>query len=173
MTNALPRNVILAGFMGSGKTTVGKLLAARLGWQFVDTDELIERRAGRAVAEIFRAQGEAAFRQWESEVAEGLATMERCVIATGGGFMLRPENRAAAEAAGMVVFLMASPEEIWHRVRGGAGRPLLEGEDPRRRIRELLDQRQAAYQALPICIDTDRRTPEAVAEAIWARLVSG
>lgn len=164
------QNIILAGFMGSGKSTVGRILARHLGWKFCDTDKMIERQAGLSVAEIFEALGEPAFRDMESELAERLAIMRRCVIATGGGFLVRPQNREAAARAGDVFLLMASPERIWHRVGRSGHRPLLKTADPMSRIRELLKEREAAYAAIPNRVETDDLTPEAVAGEILNRL---
>jgi shikimate kinase len=116
--------------MGSGKTTVGRILAKRLGWTFLDTDRQIQNESGMTIAEIFSERGEERFRELESEVAAGLAGLSGRVIATGGGFMLRSENLRRALEAGRVFFLVASAEEIWHRVRRKRNRPLLEVDDP-------------------------------------------
>jgi shikimate kinase len=165
------RNLILAGFMGSGKTTIGRILARNLGWGFMDTDREIEARAGKRVAKIFEEQGEEAFRDMETELAGRLVEFERQVIATGGGFLLRPENRAACARAGTVVLLVATPEQIWHRVRRSRHRPLLMTEDPESRIRELLAQREAAYAAIPIQVETGGKTPYSIAEAVLKAII--
>lgn len=164
------QNIILAGFMGSGKSTVGRILARTLGWKFCDTDQLIEKQAGLTVAQIFEALGEASFREMESELAERLEQMRNHVIATGGGFMLRPLNREAALRAGEVFLLMATPDQIWHRVGRSGQRPLLKSADPKRRIEELLKERDAAYSAIPNRVETGGRTPQQVAEEILGRL---
>lgn len=161
-----PRVLVLCGFMGSGKSTVGRLLASRLGWDFLDTDERIEAREGRTIPEIFERDGEAAFRDLETAVARELASLRRTVVATGGGFVLRPENREAAALAGPLVHLEASPERVWERVRNETHRPLLRSPDPRDRIRELLAARASAYGAIPYRIRTDDRTPEEIADRI-------
>ncbi|RMF77840.1 MAG: shikimate kinase [Nitrospirae bacterium] len=160
------RNLVLVGFMGAGKTTVGRLLAARLGWPVVDTDELIEARAGKRIAEIFAAEGEAAFRDLESAVAAELAGLRRTVITTGGGIVERPENRAALRAAGEVVYLRARPETLYGRVRGSRHRPLLQVADPEARIRELLARRAPLYEEADRIVDTDGLSLEAVVERI-------
>jgi len=167
---ATARNIILAGFMGSGKTTVGKILAQRLGWKFLDTDRLIEERSGAPVAEIFKQYGEAAFRDMETSLARELALFENCVIATGGGFMVRPENRDSAAKGGEIILLVASPMEIWHRVGQSRHRPLLQVEDPLARIQELLRARQPAYDAIAWQIQTDGRPATAIAEEIVEKL---
>ncbi len=160
-------NIILCGFMGTGKTTVAQLIATRLGWRFADTDHVIELRQGRSVREIFAEEGEAFFRRQESALCLELGTWRRTVIATGGGIVLSPDNRAALERAGMVICLEAPPEELVLRLsRTLPDRPLLAGAvDPAQRIRELLAERAAAYAAVPYHIDTAGCTPRAVADA--------
>jgi shikimate kinase len=165
------RNLILAGFMGSGKTTVGRILARNLGWGFLDTDREIEARQGMPVAKIFELKGEEAFRDMETDLAGQFHELHRQVIATGGGFMIRPENRDAAARAGTLVLLVATPEQIWHRVRRSRHRPLLKTGDPEERIRELLLQREAAYAAIPIRVETGGKTPYSIAEAVLKAVI--
>lgn len=160
------RNIILAGFMGTGKTTVGRLLARRLGWKLLDTDRLIEERARMPVDRIFDELGERAFRDMETDVAHSLPAMSNCVIATGGGFVLREENLRAANQAGVVILLMASAEQIWHRVRRSRRRPLLRTDNPREAIEKLLEERREAYNAIPTRVGSDGRSPQAVADEI-------
>jgi len=140
-------NIILTGFMGTGKSSVGKLLAQRLGYQFVDTDKLIEARCGRAVHEIFREQGEAAFREMEAALAGELGAVEKQVIATGGRLMLDAANADNLSRKGRVFALWATPEEIIARVTKDtiAVRPLLAGPAPEVRIRALYEERRAGY----------------------------
>lgn len=156
--------------MGAGKTTVGRLLARRLGWEFLDTDEWIEREAGMTVAEIFESRGEPEFRRMERAVAERLAGLSGKVIATGGGFVVAAENLAAAERAGAVVLLEATPESVLDRVGARGDRPLLRGADPRARVAELLEKRRAAYDAVPLKVDTTGRPPEEVADMILEKI---
>jgi shikimate kinase len=164
-----PENIILCGFMGTGKTTVGELLAERLGWRFVDTDSLIETRlGGRPISQIFAEEGEAFFRRWESRICEELVRSKHEVIATGGGLVLNPANRAALNRAGMVVCLEAPADEIVARLHGATDRPLLAGADPLARIRELLATRAEAYSSLPYHIDTAGCSPEQVARQVLA-----
>jgi 3-dehydroquinate synthase len=166
-------NVILTGFMGTGKTTVGRLLAERLGRGFVDTDEVIVTRAGRPIAAIFAEAGEARFRQWEAEVAEELAGRRGLVIATGGRLMLDPDNVARLGATGPVFCLTATPAEILARVeRETSLRPLLAGDDLETRVRSLLERRAAAY-ARYRAVDTTGKTPEKVAAEIAAAQAAG
>lgn len=164
-------NLILAGFMGSGKTTVGRILARNLGWVFLDTDHEIEARAGLSIPEIFETRGEAVFRDLESELARELKHLRHHVVATGGGFMVRPENREAAAEAGPIVLLMATPEQIWHRVRRSSHRPLLQTADPEGRIRDLLKQREDAYASIPLRVETGGKTPYSIAEAVLKALI--
>ena len=141
-------NVTLMGFMGSGKTTVGRILATRLGWDFVDTDRRVEAKTGLAIPEIFATRGEAGFRALEAEVIRDLARGERQVIATGGGAVLDPANRLSLRMAGVVVHLKASPELLWRRV-SGSDRPL--AQDPVA-FRERYQERFPLYQQLPLQI---------------------
>lgn len=156
-------NIVLTGFMATGKTTVGRLLAAQCGYAFVDTDELIQARSGRTVAEIFREKGEAAFRAMEAELARELAEQEGLVISTGGRMMLDPANAAALSRNGRVFCLVATPEEIMARAAGDAGisRPLLEVPNPIERILDLLQQREEAYGRFPQLTTSDK-VPEDV-----------
>lgn len=155
--------------MGTGKSTVGKLLAAQLAYEFVDTDDWIVAQNGRSVADIFREEGEVAFRQWERTASLALAKCERTVIATGGRLMLDEENAAALMENGRVFCLVAEPEEIVARVGGGEKRPLLNVSDPQARIQHLLDQRREAYGRFPQ-IATSGKTPKQVAQEIINRI---
>ncbi len=144
------RNLVLTGFMGTGKTTIGKMLASELGWPFVDSDAVIVHRFG-PVEEIFDAHGEDHFRSLEREVAKELAETTGHVIATGGALVLDPQSAAVLNATGRTFCLVARPETIFKRLGGEAGqkRPLLAGPDPEGRIRQLLESRSAGYGAFP------------------------
>jgi shikimate kinase len=170
MPSAPPLNIVLTGFMGTGKTTVGRLVAELLGYEFVDTDDLIERRHG-PVPEIFREHGEERFRELERELAAELADGERRVISTGGRMMLDPANAEVLEARSRVFCLVASAGVIAARVLvdGAPARPLLAGDDPAARIAELLDERRAGYARFEQ-VDTDGRTPAEVADDIAKRV---
>ena len=160
-------NIVLTGFMGTGKSTVGRRLAARLGWPFVDTDALIEARHGPIPA-IFAEGGEERFRALEREVAGEVAEGSGQVVATGGRLLLDPANEATLGASGAVVCLVASVDELIERLSGEADqRPLLQGDDPAARIRELLAERAAGYGRFPQ-VRTDGLDPDEVADAVLA-----
>ena len=159
--------IALTGFMGTGKTSVGKRLAERLGWPFVDTDVIIERREGRSVADIFAGEGESYFRARESEAIAEATAKSPAVIATGGGAILDPANFDLLQRATMLVCLTATPEVILARTRGH-GRPLLESEDRGARVRQLLASRAAAYARAPHSVDTSRLSVEEVVEHVLA-----
>jgi shikimate kinase len=166
----LPRNVVLTGFMATGKSTVGRALAERLGWRFVDTDEQIVARCGRSVAEIFARDGEAAFRRLEAQIARELAAESGCVIATGGRLMLDPANAAVLGSAGRVFCLQAAPAQIVRRLRqGGPARPLLDVEDPEERVRALLAERAEGYRRFE-AITTDGLGVAGVVDELLGRL---
>jgi shikimate kinase len=160
------QNVVLTGFMGTGKSTVGRLLAERLGFAFIDTDDLIEARDGRAIATIFAEDGEAAFRDWEARVAKELSEQKELVIATGGRMMLDPANAAALGGNGRVFCLTAGPETIVARlVDDGGVRPLLNVSNPAQEIKRLLAERAEGYGRFHQ-ISTDEKTPDQIAVEI-------
>ncbi|HSN74970.1 MAG TPA: 3-dehydroquinate synthase [Anaerolineae bacterium] len=159
-------NIVLTGFMGSGKTVVGQAVAERLGRWFVDMDAVIERAAGKPVSAIFAQDGEPAFRAMEAKMCRELAGERNLVIATGGGALVSNDNRAALEESGLLICLHAPVHVIIDRLGEAADRPLLVGPDRRERIEALLDQRAAAYAAIPHHIDTDGLTVEQVVERV-------
>ena len=159
-------NLALVGFMGTGKTSAGRLVAEQLHFEFLDTDEFIQARSGRTIADIFAQNGEPTFRELERDVVRELAGRTRTVISTGGGLPTNPDNLAALKAHALVVCLWASPEKIWERVRNQSHRPLLQSPDPQRKIRELLELRAPFYQQADVLIDTDRRSAREVAQKI-------
>ena len=153
-------NIILTGFMGTGKSTLGRLLAERIGYEFIDTDDQIEKQINQTITELFRTQGEAAFRKLESELVEELAQKKGLVIATGGGLVLNPKNVSALSKTGQIICLTASSEEILARVSKQKNvRPLLQEEDPQAKIMKLLHQREAVYKQFPQ-LSTSKQTPE-------------
>ncbi|GAB4274466.1 MAG: bifunctional shikimate kinase/3-dehydroquinate synthase [Candidatus Promineifilaceae bacterium] len=159
-------NIILTGFMGTGKTTVGRALAATLGLQFVDTDELIVARDGRSIPDIFQQSGEAAFRRWERHIAQELAEASHLVVATGGRMLLDDENAALLQRNGRVVCLTATPDAILARLAGDNNRPLLAGENPKEKILALLAEREVGYGRFPQLHTTGKEIPAIVTEII-------
>ncbi|NLN16729.1 MAG: shikimate kinase [Firmicutes bacterium] len=163
-------NIVLIGFMGSGKTTVGREVARRLGWSFVDTDDEIERGAGKSIAAIFADEGEDHFRRLEKEVVCRLAASKERVIATGGGVVKDGDNLRTLAATGVLFWLRLEPEEIYRRIRGQqVVRPLLEVADPLGEIRRLLQERESSYAKADFIID-GKGTVDAVADAIIAKM---
>ncbi len=160
-------NVVLVGFMGSGKSSVGRLLARTLQGRFVDTDRLVVDRAGRDITEIFATDGEGFFRQEESRALRSLLGGSRLVVATGGGILTVPENVPALRRLGFVVWLTASEEVIWERVSRNRKRPLLHTDNPRETVRALLAKRNPLYAAAAdITVDTTGLTHAEVAGRI-------
>ena len=152
--------------MGTGKTTVGKIVATRLHWRFADTDHLIERKQGRTISAIFAEDGEATFRNLEKNVVSSLRHVRCMVIATGGGILLNPDNRDALQRAGLVVCLDAPASEIVSRLADHTDRPLLASADPKVRVAELLAARASAYAAIQYHVDTANKTPGQIADAV-------
>jgi len=167
----MAERLVLVGMMGAGKSTVGALAAAALGWRFVDVDAEVEQRCATSVADLFARDGEAAFRRLESELlAECLAEDAPAVIAAGGGAVVDPASRARIAAAAKVVWLRASAGVLAARVGEGTGRPLLAGSgDPHARLEELLRERDPLYAEVSgVVVDVDGRSPEAVAAEVVA-----
>lgn len=162
------RNIVLTGFMGTGKSSVGRYVAARLRRPFVDMDARIEERQGQTIAALFAAEGEATFRRWESELVHELAAQEGLVIATGGGALLHPANRAAFQATSTIVCLQADVDEVLRRIGRNGTRPLLNVENPRQQMEQLLSQRAAAYGAIPLQLDTLGLSVGAVGDRVIA-----
>lgn len=160
------KNLVLVGFMGTGKTAIGQRVAVRLGLRFVDTDHLIEHRTGQTIAALFATRGEAHFRQLERAVVQELAAQSDCVIATGGGTVLNPDNRRDLERTGVVICLWCDPDVIDRRTRQNRQRPLLEDADRRRKIHDLLRQRAPLYQAIPHRVDNTHTTVEEDVESV-------
>ena len=153
-------NVVLIGFMGCGKSTVGKKLANALGFEFLDTDDLIEQQTGKKISQIFAEEGEEVFRQMETDLLKQLkAEAKKKVIATGGGMPMREENRKLLKEVGTVVFLEAKIETILERLQNDTTRPLAAGEDREKRLRPLYETRYPFYKnAAEVCIDTEGKS---------------
>jgi len=156
------------GFMGSGKTSVGRCLAKRLGMTFVDMDDIIVKREGKPIPRIFAEEGEPYFRQAERRLVCELAAGDGQIIGTGGGIVLDPDNIADFSRTGLVVCLQATPQTIFDRVAHDTNRPLLAGGDKMCRIREILDARRELYDSVPCRIDTDDLSIEQVVERVIA-----
>lgn len=168
-------NIVLIGYRGTGKTTVAGHLARRLGWDWIDTDNEIESRAGKSIAEIFASVGEAAFRDLEQRVVQDLATRDRVVLAVGGGAVLREANRAALKAGGTLVWLTASRETIESRLSADATtahrRPNLTPAGGAGEIDRILREREPIYrECADLVIDTDDETPAEIAAKILSQL---
>lgn len=161
------KNIVLIGFMGTGKTTVGTLLSERTGMPLVDMDSLIEARAGKAISAIFAEDGEPRFREYERELTIELAQLEGQIISTGGGIVVNPNNVTDFSKKGFVVCLLASAEEILKRVKHDESRPLLAG-DKQQKIVELLEQRRPLYEAIEHSVHTDGKEPKQVADEIFS-----
>ena len=168
-------NLILIGFMGSGKTTLGIRLSYRLRQTFVDTDKWIEKQQGKSISSIFAEEGEEAFRRLETECLKKLQQESgKQIISTGGGMPLRAENRVLLKQLGTVVYLKASPDAIYERLKEDTTRPLLQTKDPRQRIKELLGDREAAYQeAADQVMNTEGKSQEEVLDELLRLLDKG
>lgn len=163
--------IFLIGFMGSGKTTIGGLLAKRLGWSFADLDDLIARSAGLTVTEIFAREGEEGFRRRETEAVRAAAAGRQSVVATGGGAACRDENLALMLASGRVVGLAVSAAEAVRRAGTRSGRPLLDDSaDPLAAATALLSARQSFYARAHLQVETEGRTPDEAVNAILGGL---
>jgi len=147
-------NLVLIGFMASGKTAVGRRVARKLGYRFLDTDQFIEAELGRTISDIFATEGEAYFRALESRLARSLGTLHNHVIATGGGMALAPGNLEALRQAGPVIFLRADPAEIIRRLERDTRRPKVQGGDLEQRVRQLYGERMPTYVQADVVIDT-------------------
>lgn len=151
-------NLILAGFMGTGKSALGRQLAKRWRRPFYDTDDLVERLAGATIADIFAEHGEEHFRALERKVVEGLLPECGAVIACGGGLVVPPGMAELVRSKGVVITLFASVDTILRRTDGNSRRPLLRGDDPEARIRDLMKKREQAYMKAGIAVYTDGRS---------------
>ncbi len=161
-------NIVLTGFMASGKSAVGKELVKRLGMDFVDTDELIEEKEGIKISQIFREKGEPYFRDVETQIIKGIAEYENSVIATGGGVVLKEENMQALRKNGTIICLSTDASTILKRTSQNRLRPLLEGEreGKENKIKDLLAFRAPYYQKADFIVDTSNLTIEQITEKI-------
>jgi len=167
---AVDRNIVLIGFMGTGKSSVGKTLARKLGRSFVDVDMWIETSQKRKIKDIFETDGEAYFRTLEKEAIRIISRQTGSVITTGGGVVLDAENRRLLKETGVVIALLAKPETIYERVKNSQHRPLLQGADRLSEIQSLLESRKGFYQEADLFFETDGKTSAEVAENIMGAL---
>ena len=162
----MTKNIVLTGFMGTGKTVTARVLAAARKAPLFSTDTLVEEKAGKPISEIFAKDGQKAFRRLESEVVAGLAAREGAVIDCGGGIVLNPDNVTALKKNGVLFLLTATPELIWERIGRQKDRPLLDVKDPLNEIRRLLKEREGYYRQTDYIIDTNGLSGESTSEAI-------
>jgi shikimate kinase len=157
------KNIVLTGFMGTGKTTVGKLLAKKLNRTFFDTDDMIEKQLSASISDIFKSVGEKQFREYESHVIKLMSSMDSCVIACGGGVVLDKNHIDLLRKNGIIINLFASPKQILDRIACQDHRPLIKKLlNPLEGVKKLMDQRKAAYSNCDIAVFTDGVTPEQV-----------
>jgi shikimate kinase len=175
MTDLRPPSVMLIGYRGTGKSTVARLLAEKLGWTWADADQCLEERHGRTIAEIFRDEGETGFRDKETALLAELCSRRHQVLATGGGAILQGGNRELLRRSGMVVWLRADPETIWSRLQADAQtakrRPALTQQGGREEIEALLAAREPLYrECADLIVDTGQREPAEVVAQIATEL---
>ncbi|MBQ8638248.1 MAG: shikimate kinase [Lachnospiraceae bacterium] len=165
-------NIVLIGFMGAGKTTIGRELAKHLSVPMIDSDALIEQKAQMSVSAMFEEKGEAYFRRMETDVLKELLDQkEPMILSCGGGLPMREENRILLKQIGAVVFLEVSPETVANRLKGDKTRPLLQGADAKNRIERLLEERKERYQqAADLCICVDGKAPETICSEILKKI---
>jgi len=164
------KNIVLTGFMGTGKTAVGRELSRLLNMKLIDVDTEIEKSQGITINEIFKSFGELRFREIETGMIKKVTENKNIIISTGGGAVLKEENMDALRKNGVIVCLMATPETILKRTSDDSNRPLLQVEDPFRKIKELLDFRMPFYKKSDIILDTEGKTPLQIAEEIIERI---
>jgi shikimate kinase len=165
------RNLVLVGFMGSGKSSVGREIARRWGFRFLDTDTMIRQKYGKSIPDIFASFGEPVFRDEENKALQDLQNSHRAVIATGGGIILQPRNHPLLRSLGVVLWLQASEQVIWERVSRNQNRPLLRTKDPRTTINNLMSTRYPLYRSVAdINVETSGLTHQEVADRAVASL---
>jgi len=169
-----PNNIFLIGPMGAGKTTIGRQLANNLGFEFADSDHEIQNRTGVDIPTIFEYEGEQGFRNREAQAVDDLTQGNSLVLATGGGVVLRPENRKHLASRGLVVYLFCSPEQQYERTSRDRNRPLLQTEDPLAKLRQLMAERDPLYrQVADLVVTTEKRTAASVVREIVKHIEDG
>jgi len=165
-TARIIHNLALVGFMGTGKSSVGRIIAEELQFRFLDTDELIEDRLGMPISEVFARQGEPFFRRYEREIVKELASEHELIISTGGGLAANTANMNSLKKHALVVCLWASPETIFERIQSQTHRPLLQTPNPLEKIRELLAVREPFYRQADVLVQTGLRPPKEIAQHV-------
>jgi shikimate kinase len=168
--NKISKNIYLIGFMGAGKTSVGKIVAEKLQLEFCDLDDLIEAECGKTISSIFSEHGEAFFRELESKTLQSVSQNSGQIVATGGGIVLRQSNWKIMKDEGITFYLKASPDVLWNRIKNDRSRPLLQVEKPFEKVRELLSMRIPLYEKANIVIETENKSPENIADDIIGQL---
>jgi shikimate kinase len=163
-------NIALTGFMGTGKSAVGKLVAEKLGWQFFDTDEIIEQETGSKISEIFAKKGELYFRELETKTIKLLTVLDKTVISCGGGVVLKAENMDELEKCCLIICLTAGPEIILERTKGSS-RPLLSVKEPLLKIKEMLKTREPFYKRAKFTIDTSKLSVQDTVKEIIGKVL--
>ena len=164
------KNIVLTGFMGAGKTAVGKELAGLLDMRLIDLDSEIEKAEHMTINEIFKQFGEKKFREIETEMIKKVANNENIIISTGGGAVMKQENMDLLKKTGIIIYLMATPETILQRTGKNSDRPLLQVANPLAKINELLNLRKPFYEKADIMIDTENKTPLRIAKEIVEKI---
>ena len=160
------KNIVLIGLMGSGKSSTGLVLAKMLKRQVFSTDQMIERRQGKTITQIFEEKGESFFRELEREIVKELSAKKEIIIDCGGGIFINEENRNDLKQNGMVIYLSGSVETLYNRIKSRTHRPLLQVENPKKKLEELLNEREKFYKEADLTIKTDGKTPQEVASNI-------
>ena len=166
----IAKNIYLIGFMGAGKTSVGRILAEKLGLEFCDLDESIEAECGKTISTIFSEHGEDFFRDLESRKLRSISHNGGQIIATGGGIVLQQENWEIMKESGTTVYLKASADVLWSRITSDTSRPLLQVEKPFEKVKELLSMRMPLYQKADLVVNSEYKSPENVADDIIGQL---
>ncbi len=166
-----PSNLVLIGLMGSGKSTVGRMVAQKLGLDFVDLDEYLEAKAGRTISSIFDELGEPYFRELEGRIVQEVSSWEKKVVSCGGGVVEREANMLALKKKGLVTYLSTSLDELYSRLIQSHDRPLLKVANPRKRLEEIYQRRRPLYEKYAdLVVETERKSPYVVAEEMLEKL---
>jgi len=166
----MAKNIVLIGLMGSGKTTVGKLLAKKLNKTFIDTDECIENEEKISINEIFSRFGESCFRNLETDIIKKVCLADNQIVSTGGGIVEKPKNLEILKKNGIIFYLYASVEELYQRIKNEKNRPLLNNDAPKWALEKLLNKREIFYELCDVKIDTTGKNADQIADEIINKL---